>query len=166
MSLHREVLWMYLLRNLIWHIYKADCELHFHLGKYKFCFRSGFSIRTISVYNLASLRITNYYKVAFQRILTKLPCSLTVFRSRCKKSMYLQIGLNTEVELLHPVTFRTYTEVSIFRSCIISVDFTSMWRHVIINNCCLIYKVSGTLTCSISYRGWSMYDLYVISCFQ
>lgn len=161
MSLSREVLWIYLLRNLIWLIYKANCELHFHQGKYKFCFRSCFSIRHISLYNLDSLYITKYYEVIFHRILTKLLCTLIVFRSRCNKSTYLQLGLNTEVDVLHPLTFRTYeyTEVSLFRSSTISAVFTSLWRHIINNNWSPIYKALGTPTCNISYRGWSKYDL-------
>jgi len=159
MSLHGEVLWICLLRNLIWLIYKANCELHFHLGKYKFCFRSGFSIRHISLHNLASLCITKYYKVIFHWIFTKLLCALLLFRGRCNKSIYLQLGWNIDVDILHHVTFRNYTEMSLFRSRIISAVFTSLWRHIISNNWCLVFKVRGTPSCSISYRGWSKYDL-------
>lgn len=150
MSLHREVLWIYLLRNLIWLTYKANCELHFHLGKYKFCFRSGFSIRHISFYNLASLFVTKYYKVIFHRILTILPWALILFRSICNKSLYLKLDWNIDVDVLHSVTFRNYTEMSLFRSRIISAGFTSLWRHFINNNWCLMFKVRGTPTCSIS----------------
>lgn len=158
MSLHREVLWIYLLRNIIWLIYKENCELNFRLGKYKFCFRSGISIRHINLYNLASLYITKYYKVIFHRILTKLPSAVIIIRRRWNKSIYLQLGWNIDVDVLHPVTLRTYTEIYLFRSCIISAVFTSLWRHIINNNGCLIYKVRGIPTCSISSRGWSKYD--------
>jgi len=129
MSLHREVLWIYMLRNLIW-----NCEMHFYLGKYKFCFRSGFSIRHIILHNLASLYIIKYYKVIFHRVLTKWSCALIFFRSRCNKSIHLQLDWNIYLDVLHPVTFRTYTEVSLFRSRTISAVFTSLWRHIISNN--------------------------------